>query len=123
MVSGAVVDHTCLATRRALFRIYRYLNVLHYLCYRFKSTALSDASAVGSSDADRKALLTDDLVSLGLVTPSEKHILLPMDNKQGEGMLVWIGGEIGHLGREGRLDIQDLAPYLLQLRNVRGKGY
>ena len=101
MVGSAVVDHTCIATRRSLFRIYRYVNTVHYLCYRPKSTALSEASAVGSSCTDRKAMLADELVTLGLVTPAEKQILLPQDKKQKEAVLGWIGFEIAYLSRKG----------------------
>ena len=68
-------------SRRFAYRIYRYLNLVHLLCYKTKSSWLSE-------------LGTDDLIALGLLTPDERAILEPMANKMRDTVLAWISKEV-----------------------------
>ena len=60
----------------------RYLNLVHFLCYKSKTGAMQRCA-------------TDiDLVTLGLITPNEAKDLIPMGNKMRDTVLSWIGVEI-----------------------------
>lgn len=54
--------------RAFAFRVYRYINLAHLLCYKTKSSWLQEIG-------------TEEMMQLGLLTEQERAILEPMQNK------------------------------------------
>mmetsp|Transcript_28849 Transcript_28849/g.88450 ORF Transcript_28849/g.88450 Transcript_28849/m.88450 type:complete len:696 (-) Transcript_28849:628-2715(-) len=94
-------------SRRFAYRIYRYLNLVHLLCYKTKSSWLSE-------------LGTDDLIALGLLTPDERAILEPMANKMRDTVLAWISKEVQGAIRSGIADASMSVPCLENVARLRG---
>jgi hypothetical protein len=68
-------------TQQFLFRIYRYLNLLHLLVYKSKSPWLAD-------------LTSEHIIQLGLLTGEEIKILEPMQNKMRDTVVGWVASEL-----------------------------
>ena len=91
-VGGAVVNPDDLETRKALFRIYRYLTMSHFLCYKDVQQEFAEMTPA-------------DIVLRGLITTAESETLLPTRNVQRETMIVWIIAEIHEMRRKGQIDM------------------
>lgn len=79
---GALANPSELRSRRLMFRLYRYLNAVHLLCYQNKHEWL------------RRLNIETSCVKLGLLTPEESRILWPMANKARDTLLAWISSEV-----------------------------
>eukprot|EP00316_Scyphosphaera_apsteinii_P012271 CAMPEP_0119324734 /NCGR_PEP_ID=MMETSP1333-20130426/64030_1 /TAXON_ID=418940 /ORGANISM="Scyphosphaera apsteinii, Strain RCC1455" /LENGTH=406 /DNA_ID=CAMNT_0007332513 /DNA_START=308 /DNA_END=1528 /DNA_ORIENTATION=- len=75
--------------RRNLFRLYRYLNVVHGMTY---------ASVV--PQLPRSA---EGYVRLGLLLPTEVQVLKSMENKQRDALIGWVGATIEGMVQGGQL--------------------
>lgn len=82
VVGGAIARPSELRSRQMAFRLYRYLNLVHLLCYMSKHEWL------------KKLTLETNFVQLGLLTPIECAVLEPMKNKKRDTVLAWISCEI-----------------------------
>jgi len=81
MVGGSLKQPEQPETQQFVFRIYRYLNLVHLLLYKTKNAWFSD-------------LTSEDYVSLGLMTPEEAQILEPMDNMMRDCVVGWLSCEV-----------------------------
>ena len=96
--------------KQKLYRIYRYLNLVHALCY--KSVSLT----VGPLQIE-----TDFVDRLGLLLPEEVEVLLPMDNKIRDTVVAWLSSDVlDLLHTEGvRSDyVLELAASIRELRSI-----
>ena len=91
MVVGACVQpNPRIEVRRRLFRIYRYLNTIHALCYKNASPTLS------TRDVEK------GFVELGLLTKEEAWGVVAAANKPRDNVLTWLLADIfGLLEMEG----------------------
>jgi hypothetical protein len=103
-IGAAVITSDAPETRLLLFKLYRYLNLIHALTYQSVHPNLP------------KTL--DGFVPLGLVTPSEVAILLPMANKSRDTVIAWAGTTIEELIREGA--VRELAVGNMMIPGLRG---
>ena len=83
LIGGCVGPNPDKVVRKKLFKIYRYLNVIHALCYIHASPSLADLD-----------LETDFVHKLGLLTADEAYALLAIEVKQRENVLSWLTAEV-----------------------------
>jgi len=96
-IGAAVVDPTNADTRRHLFQLYRWINMVHAMTY--------------AGVDDQLPRTADGYCALGLLTATEAKILTPLApcavksvmDKQREAVLGWIGGLLGQMVRDGKL--------------------
>lgn len=81
IVGGALCEPSSAASRAFAFRVYRYLQLVHILCYQPRDPRL-------------KCTNLDNYVELGLLTKDEKLILEPAATKQRELVLAWLSAEL-----------------------------
>jgi hypothetical protein len=97
--------------RKRLFTIYRYLNLIHALCYKSMSPMLEGL------DLD-----TDFVGGLGLLKDEEVIILSKVGNKSRDTVISWLGSEVSALllmeGVNSRFVEVDLAN---SIRRIRGR--
>jgi len=96
--------------RQKLYKIYRYLNLVHALCYK------SVSPTVGPLQIE-----TDFVDRLGLLLPEEVEVLLPMDNKIRDTVVAWLSSDVlDLLHTEGvRSDyVLELAASIRELRSI-----
>lgn len=84
-VGGAVI-RVDLPTRKVLYRLYRYLNTVHALTYQSVHPRLPRELA--------------GFIPLGLLTPMEVTLLLPMQNKVRDTLIAWTQATIEQLVQE-----------------------
>ena len=80
------------ASKQLAFRLYRYLNLAHFLCYATKHEWFKRLETLSTC------------VRLGLLTEAERAYLGPMANKQRDTVLGWLSAEIQSGVRNGLLD-------------------
>ena len=102
LAGGAVVDPACEKTKARMWKLYRYLNVAHLLCYYNIAPHL------------HKSLELDGLVGLGLLTHSELRLLLPHKNKMRDTMCGWSMALLQEGVRKGQLGPPEVGPPLLE---------
>lgn len=90
------------------YRMYRYLNVVHFLCYHNLAT-------------DYHADTIEDIFLCGLLTKEEKMLLHQSSNKKGS-LLVWIGSSFRQLAQAGKISEQVHVELLSLLQKHRGFG-
>ena len=85
MLCGACVEahHVRRTVRQRLYKIYRYLTLLHALCYKAASPTLVDLE-----------LEKEFVNKLGLLTEKEAHLLRQAKNKARESALTWLNAEV-----------------------------
>ena len=83
LVGSAVKDRHCVAAKHLCYRVWRYLTVVHILCYR----ALD-------SNGWFAALTVEDLVKNGLLTEEEAELLPAADNTMHDVVISWISDEM-----------------------------
>ena len=111
LAGGAVVDPACEKTKARMWKLYRYLNVAHLLCYYNIAPHL------------HKSLELDGLVGLGLLTHSELRLLLPHKNKMRDTMCGWSMALLQEGVRKGQLGPPEVGPPLLEAcADFRGHG-
>jgi hypothetical protein len=82
LAGGSAIAPVRLEVRQKLYKIYRYLNLIHALNFKSVSPTIGPLQMV------------DFVKTLGLVTEEELARLLPMDNKMRDTVISWLGGEI-----------------------------
>jgi len=99
------------STKKRLYKIYRYLNMIHILCY---------ASFIPSWDASRDGV-ADYGMRLGLLTYKEGAYVISTDNKPRDGLLVLLTYEIRLLLEDKNNNDVQQAPHLIdtQINNLR----
>jgi hypothetical protein len=107
IVGGSVIDPTDNDTRKLLYRIYRYLNVAHFLCYSNLNKHLSNKNL-------------SDLINFGLLTQEEVTILEISCNKARDTVCGWLSLEIQEGLRNGKLDTTANAPLINSIARFRG---
>ena len=95
-LGGAVTNPEDPQTRKALFRIYRYLTLSHFLLYRGVHQEFSEMA------------LESDVVLRGLITTSESKTLMPARNRQRDTVLVWLIAAIHQMWRDGQIDAEPI---------------
>jgi hypothetical protein len=97
---------------RRRYRLYRYANVAHFLCYHGIKSSLQAVTIDG------------DLVRLGLLTPAEAQTLLPAANRMRDTVCGWLADELQEGVRTGRLSgagVNGLIEAPAWLRNKMGE--
>jgi len=95
-VGAAVIDGADADTRRRLFRIYRYLNVVHAMTYASVEAQLPQSA--------------EGFGVLGLLNAAEIAVLAPLARpgskslaEQREAVVGWVGGLLGAMVRDAKL--------------------
>lgn len=83
LCGGAMLKPPSVEIRSRLFNIYRYLNLIHALCYK------SISPCMGPLDLE-----TDFVYKLKLLTEDELDELLPMENKILDTVIGWLSNEV-----------------------------
>jgi hypothetical protein len=107
MVGGAVIDSSDKETRKSLYRVYRYLTVAHFLCYKSLKENYVDKTF-------------DDLVHCGLLTQNEMKVLEVSENKARDTVCGWLSSEIQEGLRNGKFDTTANAPLIHGIARFRG---
>eukprot|EP00586_Coscinodiscus_wailesii_P003537 CAMPEP_0172488080 /NCGR_PEP_ID=MMETSP1066-20121228/17446_1 /TAXON_ID=671091 /ORGANISM="Coscinodiscus wailesii, Strain CCMP2513" /LENGTH=106 /DNA_ID=CAMNT_0013255073 /DNA_START=101 /DNA_END=424 /DNA_ORIENTATION=+ len=94
-----------------LYKIYRYLNLVHALLHKSVSASLGPLN------------IEEDFVDkLGLLTENEAEVLLPTDNKERDAVIAWLGAEIATYLRMDGVDFeyanQEISASLRELRGL-----
>jgi hypothetical protein len=96
-------------TKAHLFKIYRLLNLAHFLTYRSRSAWLS-------------AISDEDLVRLGLLKKDELEVLLPAGRKMRDNVITWVALEIRNGWEMGMLDTRAARYAVREVNQFRGKS-
>jgi hypothetical protein len=107
-VGTSVVNPDDPETRAFLYRVFRYLNVAHSMCYKDLSKNLKELTIPGA------------YVRLGLLTEHEWNILEPAKNKMRDTCCAWIGHEIQVAVRAGMLNGPGACNYQYVAMRLRG---
>lgn len=107
LIGSGVTNPQDIETRRGIFRVYKYLLLLHALCYKNISPTLKGMS------------IDDDFVKVGLCTKNESKLLMNYANKQRDAVKCWLGGQVHQLVRAGQSDIA-LPTVTIYLCKIRG---
>ena len=89
-VGGSIKTPNRPETRKLCYKLYRYLNTVHSLCYASTNPCLPQQLS--------------QYEDLGLLTAAEIKLLAPMKNKARDSLLPWIGIVINELKRTGGMD-------------------
>ena len=109
-IGSSVINPENLNTRRKLFRLYRYLNVVHAQTYASVCTLLPQKP--------------QSFVAYGLLTDEEASLIEPMENKARDTVVTWIGIVIEEMIKENM--IRELAvtnSLTLGIRAATGKHH
>ena len=106
---GAIANPHERASRELAFKLYRYLNLAHFLCYQSKHEWL------------RRLAADQTCVRLGLLTEAEAKVLSPMANKMRDTVLGWLSSEIQAGVASGQLHATCTPTALDQLSLLRGQ--
>jgi len=109
-IGSSVKKPEDLKIRRKLFRLYRYLNVVHVQTYASVCSLLPQTPR--------------SFVAYGLLTDEEATLLEPMDNKSRDTCVTWVGIVIEEMIREDM--IRELAvtnSLILGIRGAAGKHH
>lgn len=109
LCGGSTIGTPSMEIRKQLFKIYRYLNLIHALCYKKISPT------IGALD-----IKIDFVNTLGLLTPTEAQVLLVADNKMRDTVVTWLSIGCSELMRMDGID-RDFATLQLSraVRDVR----
>ena len=105
---GAALDGGQPQTRAILFRIYRYLNLTHFLAFQKRNIWLAEASL-------------DDLIEIGLLTEAEKRILEPAKRKKCDLVLAWISDTISEASERELFNQHFMSEAIVNVAGARSK--
>ena len=88
-VGGAVIDSTCPKTRSNLFKLYRYLNVVHAKTYACVNPRLPQSDS--------------EFLPQRLLTPEEVRLLAKVPNKSRDMIITWTRVVVERMVRENQV--------------------
>lgn len=116
LCGGSVLPTPSAQMRRKLYRIYRYLNLIHVLCYKSVSPSVGHL-----------AIETDFVHLLGLLEVHEVDELLPMDNKLRDTVIGWLATEVASFllmdGVNAQFAAQQLADAVTGIRAATARHH